>query len=186
MTFVLERETYSDPNDKSKPTRILFLVAICIPRSRNAGRIAQDKSVKTVMEVDMYPSITMKPFGAQDAWPVLTRLVSQFAAIGRHRSRRPAKVMSHAATVMTSSVYTQKRKYRILCAIRSSVTQMELLTMPKVHVYTNNQISCHIRESFCIWSLSSSSNVPRPARAPSQARPIPMMYKIYGSRVSTR
>lgn len=144
---------------------------ICMFFSRNAGKTAQAKSVKMVDAVDVYDKAIMASMVAHLALPDITRLASQLPAMGRHSRRTPMKVVAHVSQVVARSVMTAMRNHFMVLAMRSMVTQIELLTMARQQMYVNIQINSHMSESCFIFGLRSASGEPRPERAPSQAKP---------------
>ena len=167
--------TYKEAKESSTPTMILALSAICMFFSKNAGRTAQAKSVKMVDAVEVYDRPIIASMVAHLALPVATRLLSQLPATGRHSSKTPMKVVAHDSQVVARSAMTAKRNHLIVLAMRSMVTQMELFTTARQQMYVNIQIRSHMRESCAIFVLKMSSSEPRPARAPSQAKPTSAM-----------
>ena len=67
-----------------------------------AGRTAQARSVAMVAAVDVYDNPSMEVTGEHLASPDKTRLWSQLASTGRHRSKMPMKVVRNVAMVKPS------------------------------------------------------------------------------------
>jgi hypothetical protein len=119
--------TYKEPKDNRMQTAIFVICFNCIFQTITPGKTAHAMSVAMEDAVEKYERPIMTSMLVHVALPSRTKLVSQFASIGRQRHNMPMIVARKVQTINPSNIYTHTRSALIGLPTRSIVMQIEAL-----------------------------------------------------------